>query len=167
MSRDDQIEQGFRQRERSAHAVYGLVILSSTLVADLAGAAGAGEALLVLWGGMLVLLITHLYAALVAEVGQKGRLLSHAERHILVADNIPLLVSLLVPTALISLAGVGVLSLRLAIELSLVVSIGGLFVLGAYQAGTGGASRSRQVMVGAVGISAGVVVILLEVVLAH
>ena len=95
--------------ERSSHAIYGLIIITATLVADRQFAEDALISLLALWGATLVLLLAHTYSALVAELGQ-GRRLTYVERHVLIADNIPLTASVVVPTALLIMAALGVVA---------------------------------------------------------
>ena len=153
--------------ERSAHAIYGLVIITSALVADRELAHTASESLLVLWGAGAVLLLAHLYSALVAELGVKGRFLSHAERHLLIADNSPLLAAVVMPSVLIVLAGIGALSLSAAIDLSIAMAVVALFVVGAYQARSGGDTLAFQLGIGALGAIMGLLIILLEVSVGH
>jgi hypothetical protein len=153
--------------ERSAHAIYGLVIITSALVADRELARSAAESLLVLWGAGAVLLLAHLYSALVAEVGVKGRFLSHAERHLLITDNMPLLAAVVLPSVLIVLAGVGALSLSEAIDLSIAMAVVAFFVVGALQARSGGGTLAFQLGIGILGAIMGVILVGLEVVVGH
>jgi tellurite resistance protein TehA-like permease len=162
-----EVEREEHEIERSSHALYGLVIITATLVAELEAATDAMTSLLVLWGAGIVLLLAHLYAAAVAQAGERGRWLSHVERHLLIADNIPVLAALVVPSILIALAGAGVLDLAVAIDISIVGSIAALFAVGAYQAHRQGASRALQLGIGILGSLTGLIVILLEVVLSH
>ena len=156
-----------RRVERSSHAVYGLIIITAALVADRQYAEDALTSLLALWGAALVLVLAHTYAALVAELGQRGDRLDHVERHVLIADNLPLAASVVVPSILLVLSGLGLLHLRLAIDLSIVLSLASLFVLGADQARRQGAALSRQLVIAALGGLLGIVVIAAEVMLAH
>jgi hypothetical protein len=151
------------QAEQSAHAIYGLIIITAALVADREGAEDALTSLLVLWGAGLVLILAHVYSAIVGEVGAEGQWLSHAERHVLIVDNIPVLAAIVVPSLLMMVAGLGLISLDLAIDLSIVLSVAGLFALGTYQARRSGASVGVQLGVGALGGAVGIVVIALEV----
>jgi hypothetical protein len=161
------VEHQQHRSERSAHAVYGLVIITSALVADGQSAADALTSLMVLWGAGLVLVLAHVYSAAVAEVDTEGRWLSHAEQHVLIADNIPVLAALVVPSILLVAAGLGLLELALAIELSIALSVAALFFLGTFQAHRNGASLGVQLGIGALGGAVGVAVIALEVFLGH
>ena len=114
-------------------------------------------------------MLAHLYSASVAEAGAQGRLLSRAQRQLLVADNLPVLAAVVVPSVLIILAGAGagVLELSVAIDISIASAVVALFALGVYQTRAGGASVPLQLGVGALGAVVGIVVIALEVMLAH
>ncbi len=156
-----------KRSERSAHAIYGLIIVTSALVADRHYAEDALTSLLVVWGAGIVLLLAHLYSASVAEAGAQGRLLSRTQRQLLVADNLPVLAAVVVPSVLIILAGAGLLELSVAIDISIASAVVALFALGVYQARRGGASLPLQLGVGALGALVGLAVIALEVALAH
>ena len=114
-----------------------------------------------------MLLLAHIYSAFVGEAGTKGRMLSHAERHLLIADNVPVLWSLAIPTALIGLAGVGVLELQVAVDISIVAAVAGLFAIGVIQSRQSGATGATQLGIGIIGVIVGVLVIVLEVALGH
>ena len=153
--------------ERSAHAIYGLIIVTSALVADRELALDAASSLAVVWGAGVVLLLAHLYAATLAAVGARGRLLTHAQRHLLIADNVPVLAAVVLPTSLIGLAGLGAIDLGVAIDLSIAGAGVALFAVGLRQAQAAGLSRAGQIGLGVLGVLMGVVVIVLEVGLSH
>ena len=153
--------------ERSSHAIYGLVIITATLVADREHAETALISLLVLWGAALVLVLAHVYSGLIAQLGTADRRLTYAERHILVVDNIPVTASVILPTIMLVLAGLGLMDLRVAIDLSIILSVASLFALGMYQARKQGAPVSHQIGIGALGAGLGVIVIIAEVTLSH
>jgi hypothetical protein len=163
----EQVEREEHEMERSSHAIYGLIIITSSLVADRAAAEDAATSLLVLWGAGIVLILAHLYSAAVAEVGEKGRWLSHAERHVLITDNVPVLAAVVLPSLLLLVAGVGWLELSVALDIAIALSLAALFILGAYQARRHGASTAAQVGLGTLGGLIGVIVILMEWLLAH
>jgi hypothetical protein len=153
--------------ERSSHAIYGLIIITSALVADREHVDDPLTALLVVWGAGIVLLLAHLYSAFVGETGSKGRWLSHAERHLLIADNVPVLWSIVVPTVLFTLAGLGAMELAVAIDVSIVAAVLGLFVVGVIQSRQSGAPVATQAAIGVIGVIVGIIVIVLEVALGH
>ena len=85
----------------------------------------------------------------------------------LIVDNIPLAASVVVPTILLVAAGLGLLRLDVAIDLSIVLSLGALFGLGAYQARQQGAPLRYQLTIGVLGGGLGLIIIVAEVALAH
>lgn len=153
--------------ERSSHAIYGLIIITATLVADRLVAVDAWTSLLTLWGAGAVLVLAHTYAATVAEVGTKGRWLTHAERHVLIVDNVPVLAALVIPSLLLGAAALGWLELAIALDLSIILSLISLFAVGFVQARKQGASGALQMGLGGIGGLIGFVVVMLEVALAH
>jgi len=156
-----------RAVERSSHAVYGLIIITATLVADRLYATNALESLVTLWGATLVLVLAHTYSAYVAELGLRGHRLTYVQRHVLILDNIPLAAAVVVPTILLVAAGLGLLGLAMAIDLSIVLSIVALFGLGAFQARQQGAPLRNQLAIGALGGGLGLIIIFAEVAFAH
>ncbi len=156
-----------REVERQAHAIYGLVIITATLVADRELAENALVSLLALWGAALVLVLAHTYAALLAETGHRGHRLSYLQQQVLIADNVPVGAAVLLPTALLIASALRVLPLALAIDLSILFSLALLCVLGAFQARQQGASLAYQIRIGILGGAVGMVVIAAEVLLAH
>jgi hypothetical protein len=156
-----------RTEERSSHAIYGLIIITATLVADREHAETALISMLVLWGAALVLVLAHIYSGLIAELGTSDRRLTYAERHVLVIDNIPVAASVLLPTILLVAAGLGLMDLRVAIDLSILLSVASLFAVGLYQAREQGAPIAHQLSIGALGAALGVFVIIAEVTLSH
>lgn len=156
-----------RRSERSAHAIYGLIIITSALMADREHVDDPATALMVVWGAGLVLLLAHVYSAFVGEAGSKGRMLSYSERHLLIADNVPVLWSIVTPTLLFTLAGLGLVDLHVAIDLSIAAAVLGLFVVGVIQARRSGATPAMQAGIGIIGVVVGALVIVLEVVLGH
>ena len=78
-----------------------------------------------------------------------------------------MLAALVVPSILLVAAGLSLVGLALAIDLSIALSVAALFALGSYQARRSGASRGVQLGIGALGGAVGVAVITLEVFLSH
>jgi hypothetical protein len=106
-------------------------------------------------------------SAVLAEVDEKGRLLSYSERYVTVADNLAVLAAVMVPSLLIIASGMGWLSLAVALDIAIVTSIAALFVVGVRQARRHGSALHLQVRLGLLGAVIGLVVILLEVMLSH
>ena len=166
MADEEQVRE-MRIEERSSHAIYGLVIVTATLVADRLYATDALLSLAVLWAAVLVLVVAHTYSALIAELGRRGRRLTYLERRVLIADNLPLAAAVVVPTLLLLAAALGWIGLAVAMDLSIIVSLASLFGLGAYQARRVGAPPSQQLAIGLLGGTLGLIVVIAEVVLAH
>ncbi len=156
-----------RRVERSAHAIYGLIIITSTLVMDRIVAEDWLTSLLVVWGAGIVLVLAHLYSALVAEVGSKGRFLSHAERHVLIVDNAPVLAAVVAPTLLLLAVGLGWLELLPALDVAVAICIVALFMVGAVQVRKQGAGLAVRLGLGLLGGAIGIIVVALEVALSH
>ena len=153
---------GNHRVERSSHAIYGLIIITAALVADREFARDALESLAGLWSAGIILVLAHVYSAAVAEVGAKGRWLSHAEQHVLIVDNVPVLAALVAPTILLLLAAAEAISLQLAIDASIALAVVALFAVGFIQTRQQGASVVLQIGIGALGAVIGAVIILLE-----
>ena len=156
-----------REVERSSHAIYGLIIITATLVADRELAESALVSTLVLWGAALVLVLAHVYSALIAQLGESDRRLTYAERHVLIFDNVPVAASVILPTFLLIAAGIGLIGLGVAIDLSILVSLASLFVVGMYQARKQNAPLVHQMAIGMLGAGLGVIVVIAEVTLSH
>ena len=92
---------------------------------------------------------------------------SHTQRHVLIVDNIPVLAAVVMPSILIMVAGLGLVSLDVALDASVVLSLTALYALGAYQARRSGATLGMQIGIGALGGIVGIFVIALEVLLEH
>ena len=64
-------------------------------------------------------------------------------------------------------AGIGLISLSVAIDLSILVSLASLFVVGMYQARRQSAPLAHQLAIGMLGAGLGVIVVIAEVTLSH
>jgi len=120
--------------ERLSHALYGLIIITATLVAERAHVEEVGEALALLLTTALVLVLAHTYSAFMAERAVEGKPLSRAAARLVVADNVPVLSAIVVPGVLFVVAGIGWMELPVAYGLSIGFTIASLFALGIYEA---------------------------------
>ena len=75
--------------------------------------------------------------------------------------------SIVTPTVLITLAGLGLMDLAVAVDISIVAAVAGLFAVGVIQSRKSGATAATQLGIGVIGVIVGVVVIVLEVALGH
>ena len=120
--------------ERLSHALYGLIIITATLVVESGHVEDVDEAMVLLLTTALVLLLAHTYSAYLAERAVEGKPLSRAAARLVVADNVPVLSAIVVPGALFIAAGIGWMELPVAYGLSIGFTIASLFALGIYEA---------------------------------
>jgi len=118
-----------QRAERLSHALYGLIIVTATLMAERSHVTEVSDALGLLLGTALVLLLAHTYSAVMAERAVEGHSLGSVGRRIVVEDNVPVLIAIVAPAVLFILAGAEVMSLRDAYTVSIVVSLMALFGL--------------------------------------
>ncbi|MGI9529401.1 MAG: hypothetical protein ACR2NG_06790 [Acidimicrobiia bacterium] len=148
--------------ERFSHALYGLIIITATLAAERLHVESAGDALALLLGTALVLLLVHTYTAAMAARSVEGHALGHAGRRMVVADNIPVVAAVIVPAVSFILAGLEVIDLRTAYRISIGFSIVALFALGLYQGRKSGMNWPKSALSGAVAGGIGMLMIIFE-----
>jgi hypothetical protein len=151
-----------RRAERLAHALYGLIIVTATLVAERAHVTEVVDALGLLLGTGLVLLLAHTYSSVMAERAVEGHNLGSLGRRIVVEDNLPVLLAIAAPGLLFILAGLGVMSLNTAYTAAIVFSLAALFGLGLYEGRTASMSWSQSLISGAAAGAIGLVVVAFE-----
>ncbi|MGI9641785.1 MAG: hypothetical protein ACR2N9_03275 [Acidimicrobiia bacterium] len=150
--------------ERFSHALYGLIIITATLAAERLHVESARDALGLLLGTALVLLLVHTYTAVMAVRSVEGHALGNAGRRMVVADNLPVVAAVVVPAAAFILAGIGAIELRTAYQISIGFSIVALILLGLYQGRKSGMSWPKSAVSGAVAGGIGVLMIIFEAV---
>jgi hypothetical protein len=151
-----------RRAERFGHALYGLIILTAALGAERAHITEALEAIALLVSTALVLLLAHIYSAVVAERAVDRRSLGTVGRRMVLADNLPVALALVVPTALLTFAAMDVISLRTAYDVSIAFNLAALFGIGLYEGRAGSMSWFHSTLSGAAAGAIGVVVIAIE-----
>ncbi|MGI9585354.1 MAG: hypothetical protein ACR2N7_07155 [Acidimicrobiia bacterium] len=122
-----------RKAERLSHALYGLIIITATLVAEQAHVTEVADAMGLLLGTALVLLLAHTYSAAMAERAIERGSLGSIGRRMVVEDNLPVLLAVVFPAVLFVLAGADVMSLSAAYTASIVFSLLALFAIGIRQ----------------------------------
>ena len=158
MTETDERDQTAHPTEQISHALYGLIIITATLVAESDHVEEAGDALALLIGTAVVLLLAHTYSAFMATRATEGPL-GVVGRRVLLLDNIPVLAAIVVPAALFALAGLDVMSLDRAYKGSIIFSLVALFLLGIYEARTASMTWVRAVLAGTLaGVMGGLVV---------
>lgn len=154
---------GHRRAERLNHALYGLIIVTATLVAEQAHVTEVGDALGLLLGTALVLLLAHTYSAAMAERTVAGHGLGSVGRRVVVLDNLPVLVAIVVPVVLFLLAGVDVMTLQTAYKASIAFSLVALFGLGLFEGREASMRWVPSLLSGAAAAAIGMVVVAVEV----
>ncbi len=151
-----------RKAERLNHALYGLIILTAALGAERAHITEVTEAIVLLLSTAIVLLLAHTYSAVMAERAVDGRSLGMAGRRMVVADNVPVVLATLVPTFLLVLAGMDVITLRAAYDAAIVFSLAALFGIGLYEGRASSMGWAHSILSGAAAGAIGVIVIAIE-----
>jgi hypothetical protein len=150
------------REERLSHALYGLIIVTATLVAEKEHIDDPKAAMGGLLGIALVLVLAHTYSSWMAERAvQKGRL-GKVGRRLIVLDNLPVGLAIVVPFVLFALAGLSVLSLQNAYAMSIGFSLIALVSIGVFQARQSSMRWPQVLASGAAAGAIGVVVIAVE-----
>jgi hypothetical protein len=152
----------YRRAERLGHALYGLIIVTATLVAEQGHVTEVIDALGLLLGTALVLLLAHTYSGAMAERAVKGHNLGSLGRRIIVEDNLPVLIAIIAPGLLFILAGLGAMSLATAYTAAIVFSLAALFGLGLYEGRTASMSWTQSLISGTAAGAIGLVVVAVE-----
>jgi hypothetical protein len=150
------------QAERLNHALYGLIIVTATLVAEREHVDSAGGAIALLLGTALVLLLAHTYSAAMAARAVDGHALGTAGRRLVALNNIPVLLAIAVPVLLFVLTGLEVISLTTAYRLSIATSLAALFGLGVYEGREASMTWPKAVLSGIAAGAIGILVIGVE-----
>jgi len=145
-----------------SHALYGLIIVTATLVAEQRHVTEVSVALGLLLGTALVLLLAHTYSAVMAERAVEGHSLGSIGRRMVVEDNLPVLVAVVAPAVLFVLAGVDVMSLQDAYRASIALSLVALFGLGLYEGRSASMGWGPSTLSGAAVGAIGVIVVAFE-----
>ena len=164
MAESATLDGGLQHRaERLSHALYGLIIVTATLVAEKQHIDEAAQAMGMLVGIALVLVLAHTYSALMAaRIADKGPL-GEVGRRLVLLDNLPVALAILVPLLLFGLAGLSVIPLQTAYAVSIWFSLIALFGVGVYQGRAASMTWGRALGSGAAAGAIGVLVIAVEV----
>lgn len=151
-----------RKAERLSHALYGLIIVTATLVAEQLHVTEVGDALGLLLGTALVLLLAHTYSAVIAERTIEGHSLGSVGRRVVVRNNLPVLMAIIVPALLFILAGIDLITLQTAYTAAIAFSLLALFGLGLYEGRSASMPWPKSVLSGAAAGAIGLVVVFVE-----
>jgi hypothetical protein len=106
-----------RRAERFSHALYGLIIITAVLVAERPHVESAADALGLLFGTAVVLLVVHTYSSVMAVRLVAGHRLEAEGRRLVLRDNAPVSAAVVVPAVAFGLAAADVVSLETAFPL--------------------------------------------------
>ena len=152
----------YRRAERLSHALYGLIIVTATLVAEKGHVTEVVDALGLLLGTALVLLLAHTYSAVIAQRTVEGHRLGSVARRLVVEDNLPVLIAIVGPALLFVLAGMDMMTLQTAYTASIVFSLVALFGLGLYEGRTASMGWIQSMLSGAAAGAIGLIVVAVE-----
>jgi hypothetical protein len=146
-----------------SHALYGLIIVTATLVVEQSHVTEAGDALGLLFGTALVLLLAHTYSSVMAERAiEGGSLGSNVRRRLVVEDNLPIVLAIAFPAMLFALAGVDLVALDTAYSASIVFCVVSLVGLGLYEARIASLNWFHSILSGLAAGGIGAVLVLVE-----
>jgi hypothetical protein len=154
--------QAEHRAERFAHALYGLIIITAVLVAEQQHVADATDALGLLVGTAVVLLLVHTYTAVMAVRLVEGHRLGGHGRRLVALDNAPVLAGVVLPVVAFILAEAGVLTLSAAFRISIVFCLLTLAGLGFHEGQVNGLGWSRSTISAAAAGGIGLVMVLVE-----
>ena len=120
------------------------------------------DALGLLLGTALVLLLAHTYSAVMAERVIEGGSLGAVGRRIVVEDNLPVLLAIAVPALLFILAGTDIMDLQTAYVAAIAFSLAALFGLGVYEGRTASMPWTKSIISGTAAGAIGLVVVAFE-----
>ncbi len=150
-----------RRAERLSHALYGLIIVTATLVAEQQHITDPLGALGLLLATALVLLLAHTYSWYMAAKAMSGRL-EAATRRLVVINNLPVVGSIAVPSLMFVLAWMDLVPMRTAYFVSIAFTLLALFGLGMYEGRIAGFKTLHSVVSGFAAAAVGVLVVLVE-----
>jgi hypothetical protein len=142
--------------------LYGLINITAVLVAERPHVESASDALGLLFGTALVLLLVHTYSAYMAVRLIAGHPLRAFGRRLVLRDNAPVAAAVVVPAVAFILAAAEVVSLETAFRASITFCVFALTVLGFLEARAGGAGWPRSVASAAAAGGIGFLVVLIE-----
>ena len=139
-----------------------MIIITAVLVAEAAHITDPVEALLIVLGTGVVLLLAHTYVAVVAERTLIRHQLGSRERVDVVLDNLPVLLGIAGPSVLFIAAWAGAIELDTAFRWAIALSLVALYGIGVLEGRRMGYSWPRSQLVGLSGALLGGAIILVE-----
>ena len=155
----------FHRTERFAHGIYGLIIITAVLVAEAEHTVDPIDALVIVVGTGLVLLLAHTYVAVVAERTLLRHRLDNDERVEVLIDNLPVLIAVLGPSLLFIAAETGAIEIETAFRWAIGFTVLALYAIGVFESRRVGYTWARSLIMGLGGALIGAVIIAVESVL--
>ena len=155
----------YRRGERLSHALYGLIIIAATLVAEKGHVDEPSHALGLILGTGFILLLAHTYTAIVAERVVGSARLGTTRRRRVIRDNLPILFAIVVPAMLFVLAWLDVMLLETAYTASIAFSLMALFGLGVFEGRMESMNWGLSIVAGIAAGTIGIIVVVLETLL--
>jgi hypothetical protein len=152
-----------------AGMVYGTIVVMGAIVAGSASNAQADPWRLatIAASTVLVLWLAHVYSHALAETITAGRRLDRAELIDVMRRELPIPLAAVAPVSMLVLGAAGILRETTAIRLALGICLATLALQGLRYAGVEGFSKAGTIVAVAVNFSLGLVIVALEVALAH
>jgi hypothetical protein len=151
-----------------AGTVYGTIVVMAAVAAGSHGAETDASALAILVGvTAFVLWIAHVYAHALGESLERGRRLDTAEFTEVARRELAIPAAGVAPVGTLVLAALGVLGERTAIRIALGFGVATLAVQGARYARLERLSRGATILAIALNVTLGLVIVALEVLVAH
>ena len=154
-----------RRGEQLSHALYGLIIVTATLVAEMDHVDEASHALGLVLGTGIILVLAHTYTGIVAARVVESDRLGTARRRQVIRANLPVVLAIVVPALLFVLAGLGAMSLHAAYVASIGFSLVALFALGVYEGRVESMNWGLSALAGIGAGTIGIIVVVLEALL--
>jgi hypothetical protein len=150
-----------------AGTVYGTIVVMGALAAGSSAQPDSWRLATIAASTVLVLWIAHVYSHSLAETINAGRRLDRAELIDVMRRELPIPLAAVGPVSALVLGAAGVLSDTTAIRVALGIGLATLALQGLRYGGVEGFSRLGTIVAIAVNFSLGVVIVALEVALAH
>lgn len=152
-----------QRSERLGHALYGLIIVTATVVAEKEHIDEPSHAIGLLLGIGLVLVLAHTYTGWIAERVVANERLGKLRRRLLIRNNVPVALAVVVPIALFAFSWVGLVGIEAAYAVSIAFNILVLLAIGIYEGRRANMSWLGALFSGAAAGGIGVFVILIEI----
>ena len=150
-----------------AGTVYGTIVVMGALAAGSSAEPDSWRLATIAASTVLVLWIAHVYSHSLAETINAGRRLDRTEVIDVMRRELPIPLAAVGPVSALVLGAAGVLSDTTAIRVALGIGLATLAVQGLRYAGVEGFTRTGTILAVAVNFSLGLLIVALEVALAH